>query len=159
MTKEITKAYIIQEIEDKLKLRELEPSRFEFSETVVPIYNIEQHLRRTVVETKVVSITGTGGVTFFAVPQNEKWFVKAYTVIFLSSGAHTIAGVYVIRNDSGPILFSYLDLTAAQTTSYTVNLPKELELHSFDSLRINVDGYTSTANLQMNIDIEKEEIR
>ena len=159
MTKEITKAYILQEMQDKLKLREFESTPFLFNETVVPVYNIEPHLRTAVGKTATKSITATGGYAFHFPPQNEKWLVNGYTIIFMASGAYTVAGAYVTRSKSGSSQNIYLDLTAAQSTSYTVNLPKPLILYPDDSIRINVDGYTSTANLMMDIDCEVEVLR
>ena len=44
MTKEITKSFILQQIQDKFRLREFTAENFLFSETVIPIYNVENHL-------------------------------------------------------------------------------------------------------------------
>ena len=157
MTKEITKAIILQEMQDKLKLREFEPANFLFDETVVPTYDITQHLRDYVVEYVELSITSTGAKGFFIVPEDERWFLNMYNVVFMT-GAFTIAGVYIGRL---PALadFMYLDLAAAQSTSYAVILPKPVVLDSGEVIRINVDGYTTTGNLRLYIDYEMEKIR
>ena len=158
MTKEITKAYLLQQLEDKFKLREFEPEVFTFSERVVPTYNIGQDVRTRATKYYAASVTGTGGVLFFTVPYNERWFLKTYNVIFMGVNTCTIAGVYITRVYN-PNNFIYLDLTAAQTVSYAVNLPKVIVLDSGDNINVNVDGYTSAQTLRLYIDYEKEEIR
>ena len=157
MTKEITKAFILQRMTDELALRELEPEKFTFSELVRPVYNIEKHLKNWRIECITKSITATGGVLFFFPAADERWTVNGYSVVFMT-GVFTIAGVYIIRNRDVD-KFVYLDLAAAQNTSYTVNLPKPLEMMSGDRLYINIDGYTSTGDLRMFVDCNLEKIR
>ena len=156
MTKEITKAFILQRITDELALRELEPEKFAFSELVVPTYNIERQLKNWRVESKTLSITSTGPKLFFYPAQDERWVINGYSTVFMT-GAYTIAGMYITRNLGSD--FVYLDLTAAQNTSYTVNLPKPLELLFGDKLIANVDGYTTTGDLMVNVDVNVEKIR
>ena len=158
MTKEITKASILQQIQDKLKLREFEPANFLFDETVIPVYDISNHLGKAIVGYGEEAITTIGGVTFYTVPDNERWFLTGYNVIFMGAGAYTVAGAYITRL-TYPLNFMYLDLTAAQTVSYAVNLPKALMLQPGDTLNINIDGYTSPQDLRLYIDVWKEEIR
>ena len=159
MTKEITKAFIIQQIQDKFQLRELTPERFRFSEMVVPTYDVEQHLQRWESTTNTVYVTSAANYTFFTVPATERWVLRAYNVIFLGAGAFTIAGIYVLRHTRVNESFVYLDLTAAQTVSYLNTLPEAITLEPGDMLRINVDGYTSAQNLRMDIDYRKETLR
>ena len=159
MTKEITKAIILQEIRDKFKLREFDPAAFLFDETVVPVYEIKNHLIHGYSDYTTVSIGSAASFVFFTVPSDEVWHLLGYNVIFMAAGAYTVAGLYISRNDRTIGAFVYLDLTAAQTVSYAINLPKEVRLTPGDRLLINVDGYTSTADLRLHIDILKEEIR
>jgi len=156
MTKEITKAIILQELQDKFKLRDFDPAKFLFDETVVPTYDIGQHLAKLGVEDKIMSIASTGNTVFFTVPQNEKWTLHGYNVIFMT-GVYTIAGVYLLV----PALaeYFYLDLTAAQNTSYQHFLKHPVTLDSGDGIATNVDGYTSTGNLMIRVLVTKEEIR
>ena len=158
MTKEITKAFILQQLQDKFKLREFDKAQFLFDETVVPIYDIREHLltQRTGYTTK--NVTGTGGILCFQIPDNERWTFNGYNVVFLT-GAYTVAGVYITRVIAGPASFLYLDLTAGQNTSYAVNLPKPLVLDSGDTLNINIDGYTGAGSIRLYIDYTLEEIR
>ena len=157
MTKEITKAKILQEMGNKFGLREFEPEIFTFSESVVPVYNIEQHLQTWEVKKKVLSVTSTNGELLFTVPMNEKWYLRAYNLWFLT-GVYTIAGVYILRTSapSDPI---YLDLEADQVASKVVTLFTLCPLHSGDGIYVNIDGYTSTGNLQVTVDCMVEEIR
>ena len=155
MTKEITKARILQELENKFKLREFEKDSFLFSETVVPIYNIDPHLVRYRGDSNTVSITSAAAFEFFKVPEDEIWTLRGYNVIFMT-GTYTIAGVYHKRPTTA---YHYLDLTAAQNVSYAVNLSAPAILDSGDSIWINVDGYTITGNLMMRIDYKEEKIR
>ena len=159
MTKEITKATILQEMQDKLKLREFDPANFLFSETVHPVYNIEQHLQHWKTAYAEQTIMSAVGVTFFTVPQNERWYVNGYNIVFMGAGAYTVSGMYIERIDAGIGVFLYLDLTAAQTVSYAVNLPKVLALNPGDQLNINIDSYTSPQDLRLYIDYMVEEIR
>ena len=160
MTKEITKAIVLQRMEDKLKLREFAAAKFLLDETVVPVYDIQQNLelwRSYYMSTGV--ITGTGPIPFTTVPDDERWRLRAYSVTFIS-GAITIAGVYVLRKTSRDAAdFSYLDLTAAQSVSYLVTLPEAVVLEPGDKIYANVDGYTSNAVLRLNYDYMMETIR
>ena len=158
MTKEITKAFILQQIEERFKLRDLIPEKFTFLESVMPTYNIEGHLKTWMTLSKTISVTGTGPKTIFSVPYTERRCLTGYTVVFMAAGAYTLAGVYIARKNDVSI-FIYLDLGAAKTISYTVNLPKPLILDSGDKLALNVDGYTSTADVMVNCDYVAETIR
>jgi len=159
MTKEITKSIILQEIQDKLKLREFEAGKFLFDETVVPTYDIGEHLRQRWTKYYQTSITSIGPHTFFNVPNNEKWRLSRYDIVFMS-GSYTVAGLYVNRRNRSPgDSFIYLDLEAAQAISYHTELQVPVILDSGDQLLINIDGYTSTGNLRLYIDYEMEEIR
>ena len=158
MTKEITKAIILQEMEDKLKLRELAPERFTFSEMVIPIYDIEPHLVKPEIKKKTVSITvGSEAYVFFSVPTNEKWHLHGYNVIFMT-GSYTVAGLMIYRKGTAANYF-YIDLTAAQSVSYSNQLPKDILLDHNDQLHLSIDGYTTTGNLELRIDVTTEEIR
>ena len=158
MTKEITRANILQEIQDKFKLREWEAERFLFSETVIPMYDIEPHLLSWEVTATNKTVSGTGGVLYHTIPDNEKWALNGYDVIFVS-GSYTVAGVYITRKKTGVSNFHYLDLAAAQSISYTKNLNFPIALAPGDKIYINIDGYTSTGSLQLRTDIAKETLR
>jgi len=158
MTKEITKAVILQELQDKLKLREFEPANFLFEETVIPTYEIAPHLLHGRISQANVSITSAAAFLFFTVPDNEKWRFSRYDIIFMGSGAITVAGVYIQRKNSG-IYFAYLDLEAGQTVSYHTELPTPVVLWPGDTIHVTVDGYTSSQYLRMYLDYEREEIR
>ena len=156
MTKEITKARIIQEIQDKFKLREFSPERFLFDETVVPIYNVGSHLEKWEVKRNTVSITSAFYPIFFTVPDSEKWTIRAYQPTFVS-GSYTIAGVLVGRPTTAEYI--YMDLKAAQNVSYLVNLPVPVIVQSGEVIYVSVDGYTSTGDLLLQMDVMVEEIR
>ena len=158
MTKEITKAFILQQMQDKLKFREWEAAPFLFDETVRPVYNIENHLKTWETRSTLLSVTGTGGLNILSVTQTERITVSGYTVVFYGAGAYTVAGVYLTRKNSST-LFVYLDLTAGQSVAYTVNLPKPVILDSKDKLYVNIDGYTSTQNIEIIMDVSVEELR
>ena len=158
MTKEITKAIILQEIQDKFKLRELIPGKFTFSEEVIPVYNIAQHLGAWTVKEQTKSITGLGGTYFFTVPDDEFWTLRAYMPIFGATGAHTMAGVYLSgRPVVGDLI--YLDLKAGQDVSYLVNLPVPVQINAGTTIAMNCDGYTSTQSVTLHIDVLVEEVR
>ena len=156
MTKEITRAIIIQEMQDKLNLREFEPAPFLFDETVTPVYDIGQHLLKLERLTKTFSITATGAVSMHEVPDNEEWYLHRYNVIF-ETGAYTLAGVFVGRPLSTH--YTYLDLGVGKSVSYINDLPKDVKLNSDDNVYVNVDGYTSTGNLTLIVEVTKEIIR
>ena len=157
MTKEITKSIILQEIQDKLKLREFAPANFLFDETVVPVYNIERHLEEWTTKEKTVSITAANSFIFYTVPQNERWHLRAYWVLFLMTGAIKATGILVQRKKY-PITF-YLDLTKGQEVTYLVNLPNPVVLEPGDQLQAYIDTYVSTQDLRLYIDYMREEIR
>jgi len=159
MTKEITKARVLQEVQDKFKLREFDSAQFLFDETVVPTYDIGQHLKSFQNRWAEKSITGIGAQVFFTVPFTEKWKLYRYDVVFMGAGAYTVAGVLTMRVPITSGESCYLDLKAAQTESYHIQLPTPIVLHPGDKLYINIDGYTSTQDLRLYIDHEVEEIR
>ena len=157
MTKEITKSIVMQEMQDRLALREFDSAKFLFDETVVPVYNIEQHLEEWWVEFKTLPITALGARSFFNIPEDERWTLKRYDVVFMS-GVFTIAGVYITRlHTIGAGGSMYLDLTAAQNVSY--HEETDVVLTRGDSISMNVDGYTSTGDLRLYIDYRREKIR
>ena len=159
MTKEITKAFIIQQLEDKFGLRDLEPEVFGFSEKVIPVYDIEQHLKTWEVKCFTTSITGTGGYLFFTVPKTERWLLRAYQLVFYAVGAYKMSGVYISHRPTVAAEYVYLDLKANQTASYLVNLPVPVVLEPGNRLGVNVDTYVSTANLELILDAQVETIR
>jgi len=158
MSKEITKAYIIQQIADKFKLRELTPEVFSFSETVVPIYDIGPHLLSWEVTYAEVSIpSGPAAYNFFTVPETERWKLRGYNVVFMAAGAHTVTGAYINRAGAGN--FIYMDMLLGQSVSYAVNLPTPVVVNPGEGIDVYVDSYTATQNLRLYIDYVKEEIR
>jgi len=160
MTKEITKAIILQRLVERFGLREFTPSKFLLDETVIPTFDIQHALgnwRSSYSNTP--TITGTGPVLVCGVPDHEKWHLRAYTVTFVS-GSVTIAGLYIKRIDCRSATdFSYLDLTAAQSVAYLRTLPEMVTVEPGDMLYLNVDGYTSDAVLRVDYDYKMEEIR
>jgi len=156
MTKEITKAIILQEIQDKFKLREFLPAKFLFDETVVPVYDVQQHLVTWEVIDATVSITaGPSAYTFFTVPDGERWFMSGFNVIFIT-GAFTTTGCVIYRTQDD---YFYLDMLAGVNTSYAHDLPKDITLNAGDLVRMYVDSYTSTGNLRLSLNVAKETIR
>ena len=156
MTKEITKARIIQEIQDKFALRELEPEVFSFSERVIPTYNVEQHLLAWTAKYETVQMTSAAAFEFFEVPENEKWKLRRYDVVFLAAGAYKVTGLYVARKGSSHV---YLDLKKAQTESYHIDLVEPVDLQPGDKIHVLIDDYTSTAGLRVYIDYQIEVVR
>ena len=158
MTKEITKAYILQQIQDKFKLRELEPEVFRFLEAVVPVYNIEQHLTEWECKQEMLSITATGAYVYFTVPDNEQWTLRAYYVLFYNEGAYKVSGLYVSHR---PLVEDsiYLDLEKEQTGTYIVNLPVPVILQPGNKVNIFIDTFVSVANLRVIVDVQVEELR
>ena len=158
MTKEITKAYILQQIQDKFKLRELEPEVFRFSEQVIPTYDVSQHLGNWVVLNATVSITSAASFVFFDVPETERWLLRSYLVIFGGTGAIKGSGL-MVNQRPGSSDYIYLDLKKGQEVSYLVNLPVSVVLHPGNELKYLIDTYVSTQNLTVRVDVLKEEIR
>jgi len=156
MTKEITKAIILQDIQNKFALREFDPAPFLFDETVVPVYDITRHLTKLDNRNNTVSVTSATSFEFFQVPDNERWSLHRYLVIFMT-GTYTVAGLLIGRPTSSD--YMYLDLTAAQSVSYLNDLPKDAILDPGDRLYINVDGYTATGDLRLIIELTVETIR
>ena len=157
MTKEITKAFILQQMQNKFAMREFESRPFLFDETVVPVYNIEQHLEEWWQRFATKTITTTGAALFFTTPDERKWTLKRYDVVFMT-GVFTIAGVYIVRTNMGSEnSFVYLDLKAAQNASY--HIERDVTLNPGDKIYVNVDGYTSTGDLRIYLDYKEEYMR
>ena len=158
MTKEITKSYILQQIEDKFKLREFVPEKFTFSENVIPIYNIEQHLGTWEIINSTVTITSADAFILYTVPDDERWFLRAYLVIYGFTGAIAGSGMF-ITNRPTSLYSMYLDLKKGQDVSYLVELNNPVVLQPGNTLRYLIDTYVSTQDLSVRIDILKEKIR
>ena len=158
MSKEITKSFILQEITDKFKLREWEPERFTFSEQVVPVYNIEQHLKTWEVVSNTLSMTSAAAFTFFTVPQNERWVLRGYQIIYGATGAHKGTGLFLSYRPEGTDII-YLDMTKGQEISYCVNLPILVTIEPKTRIKYLIDTYTSAQDLTVDIDVQKERIR
>ena len=159
MTKEIAKAFILQRIEDKFGLRELTPEKFSFSEQVVPVYNIEQHLEEWWQRYLTKSITSSDPFPLFTIPAHGKWTLRSYDVVFMT-GAFTIAGLYLKRKNGTPSdAYIYLDLKAAQSASYHIDLNPPVVCQPGDIIFVYVDGYTSTGDLRVYVDYKLETIR
>ena len=160
MTKEITKAFILQQIQDKFALREFAPEKFLFSEMVMPVYDIEPHLEEWWNRYSQVTITATGAPVLFTVPEDSRWVLTSYDVVFMGAGAYTVAGVILTRRLRNPTdAYIYLDLSAAQTVSYHTELQTPLILGPGDELKVSIDGYTSSQGLRLYIDYIVEKIR
>ena len=157
MTKEITKAYILQAIQDKFKLRELVPSTFTFSEEVVPVYNVEPHLTRWEIKQKTVNINAAAAFTFFTVPQDEQWLLRSYQVIYGMTGAIKGTGLYVYRYLSS--YYIYIDLKKGQEVSYLFTPPNPIVIQSLSTLSYAIDTYVSSQNLTISIDVQVEVLR
>ena len=158
MTKEITKSYILQQIQDKFKLRELVPEVFSFQETVVPVYHVEPHLTKWEIKREVNAISGTGASVFFQVPGNETWILRSYTVEFLGVPTIKLAGAYIQRG-CDVNHYIYLDLEKNQILSYVNILPEAIHIDSGDQIFLNVDDFTSGMSIAMKIDVKVEEVR
>jgi len=156
MSKEITKSIVLQQLQDRLKLRDYETAKFLFDETVVPTFDIREELQQHQLNVASVNVIAAGNVFLFRVPFTERWTLERYDVVFMGAGAYTVAGVNINR---GGVDSVYLDLTAAQTVSYHVELPKPVVLGPLDELWINIDGYTSPQFVRLYIDYIMEEIR
>ena len=157
MTKEITKAIILQQLQDRLKLREFDPAKFLLDETVVPTFDIRGELEVSTLAQNTKNITATGASGFFIVPQNERWRLTRYDVVFMT-GAFTVAGMYWRKGDSVDN-FVYLDLKAAQDTSYHITVNPAVVMPPNSFLNVNVDGFTSAGSLRVYIEYIKEELR
>ena len=158
MTKEITKAIILQQIQDKFQLRELEPEIFRFSEMVVPTYNIEQHLKHWEILSETVSITSATAFGFFTVPATERWVLRAYQVTFGATGPHKGSGLFMKYRPNATD-YIYLDLKKNQEISYLINLSPPVVLEPKNMLAYMIDTYVSVQDLTISIDVQKEEIR
>ena len=161
MSKEITKAYILQQLQDKFGLREFEPAKFLFDETVIPVYDIAPHTLYHTARYNIVSVTaGPAGYLVKSVPDTERWTLRGYNVIFMAAGAYKVTGIYITRKlQVIANAFVYLDMTLGQTVSYAVNLPTPVVLEPGDEISVYIDDYTSTANLRVYIDYTVEELR
>ena len=158
MTKEITKAILLQEMQDKLKLRDLIPAKFTFEESVVPVYEIAPHLVAQTIKQESEGVTSSTNILFYTVPGDEVWTLHRYNVIFVT-GVYTVAGVIIGRPAISSSQYIYLDLAAGQSVSYLTSLKIPVRLESGDKIYVYVDDYTSSGNLELWIDIGVEKIR
>jgi len=158
MTKEITKAIILQELQDKFQLRDFDPAKFLFDETVVPVYEVGDHLKTWEVLHATLPMTSATSFQFFTVPATERWVLRAYQVIYGAPGAIKGTGLYISMRPNGSDIM-YLDMTKNQEISYLTNLPHPVTLEPGNQLRYLIDTYVSDQDLTVYIDVQKEEIR
>ena len=162
MTKEITKANILQEIQDKFGLREWEATKFLFNETVMPIYDIDQHVRKWVCIRGRKPIAGNGAVSFFSVPPVERWHVRRLSVFHETGANFDIDQVFFYRGAT-ECQYVFYD-TTSPLTSGTVKIfefPQDIpmEYGELADIRINVSNFVGGGYVALHMLREVETIR
>ena len=161
MTKEITKVDIIQQIQDKFKLREFETSSFLFSEKVVPTYDIGQHVKQWALHRDRIEITGNGGAYFPDVPQTEQWRIRRITLIHETGANFDITQFAYYA--TGEISFDYLfyDTTTpiASGTVKIFQLPQDLILSHGMRFFITIANFVAGGYVAMHTLREVETLR
>ena len=118
--KKITRASIIGELVDKFSLEEKEREEFLFGESVVPTYDIGQHVKKwTVVRDRIV-VTGNGMLHLHTVPDNTRWRVRKLDVMNEAGGNFDIDQVFLFKN-SVAVQYLFYDTTAPLANA-TVNI-------------------------------------
>lgn len=155
---EITKSIILQQLQDKFALREWIPERFSFLETVIPVYQIEQHLREWITaDSGAISISSTTDFMTFTVPANERWYIRTYTGIF-ATGNYNIGAVKLNRANSDTTM--YLEIEEhLNGLSWVHEFPVPLVVVAGDKLVVTCSGHTTTGNFKLYIDYDKEMVR
>ena len=162
MTKEITKAIILQQIQEKFGLRELESEIFRFSEMVIPIYDIGMHVKNWDLQRYREEITGNGSLHFITVPDNERWKMRRIIVVAEAGGTYNIAIIYIYHpshsTDNNYIFYNTVAPIAAGTVTI-FEFPQDIPVEEGDNIDINISGFSVGGYTSIHILREVETIR
>ena len=161
MSKEITKASILQEIQNKFKLRDFEPEKFLFSEMVTPTYDIGDHVKHWESERCREQITANGVTIMCTVPENERWRVRKIDVINEGGANFKINQVFFYGSATK---LQYLYFNNAGIASGAVEFfPLEqdifMEHDEMNTLQLNVIDFVAGGYVAVHVLKEVETIR
>ena len=162
MTKEITKASILQEIQNKFGLRDFESERFLFGELVTPIYDIAPHVRNWVTERYRSSVTGNGPVQILYVPADTEYRIRRVSVLHETGANFDIDQVF-LEGVGNAVQYLFYD-TVAPITSGTVKLfepTQDIPMRKGDLIYMwfNVSNYVAGGFVSVHVLKEEEIVR
>ena len=161
MSKEITKANILQEIQNKFKLRDFEPEKFLFSEIVTPTYDIGDHVKHWESERFREQITANGVAVMCTVPDNERWRIRKVDVINEAGANYLINQVlfYGSATKNQYLYFNYTGIASGGIELFSLRQDIFMEHGELDTFRINVASFVAGGYASVHILKEVETIR
>ena len=162
MTKEITKANILQEIQNKFGLRDFEPERFLFGEFVTPVYDIEHHVKTWTTIRYRTQVTGNGAVAILLVPGNKEYNIRRVNVLHETGANFDIDQVF-FDGQSNAVQYLFYD-TAAPITSGTVKifaLTQDIIMSKNDlkAFYYNVSNFVAGGYVSVHVTLEDVTVR
>jgi len=162
MTKEITKANIIQEIQNKFQLREFTPAQFLFDETVVPTYDMGQHVKAWDMSRGRVAVSANGTLIPYAVPETEQWRIRRLSLINETGGNFDVDQIFTYH-PSVPTAITYVFYnTASPIGTGTVKIfefPQDIPMSPGEHVMINISNYVGAGYVSVHMLKEVETIR
>lgn len=103
-----------QKLQDRFGLRSGTPGSGRLASTIVPVTQMDDLALLHKAGTFTISVTASGLVTAFTVPQGERWRVSTFAWRAESGGTFTYNWVVQRFTDglSGPAISTYLDVTS-----------------------------------------------
>ena len=164
MTKEITKAILLQELKDKFELRDFEAARFLFDETVVPTYDIGEHVKLWESARSRIAIAANGSTHFFRVEMDERWSVRKIDVFNETGGNFDITQVYLYTDvNTNQFLFHDTVAPIANGTVTMFDLPQDIRMErangGLEFLYLTVANFVAGGYVTVHMLKEVETIR
>ena len=120
----------------------LEPVQPALSSLIVPTTDFDELVKKLEIKNVSVSVTGTGYVTFFTVPRDERW--ELYSIfIEMASGTWTFSSVEIL-NETGK--WAYVWSGAAGTSQLTLAPGLPIPLDKNWAVRIYCGSCTTPGN-------------
>jgi len=147
---------MLQELIEKFDLQQWEYEPLLFAETIVPVYDVRNHLEKWVSKTETKTITGLGSFLFYTVPKDEIWNIR--TMAMQKIGGDF--GWQYVMIDRGPFEVPMIVEDTAITSMYTTyRLEQDLILQPNDGVKISITEHATDGDLKLLLDLKIEKIR
>ena len=142
MSKKIGNAMLIKRMQNRFSTTDLEPEILKLSETVIPVTQADEALKKLKEAVGSYSISATGGQTIFTCPSGKRcWLLQAAASV--NTGTYTMNRV-TITSPSGKQINQMTQTTAA-AIRYLWQFPLYIDRNW--KVEVGVDVYSVTGNL------------
>ena len=142
MSKKIGNAMLIKRMQNRFSTTDLEPEILQLSETIIPVTQADEAIKKLKEAIGIYSVTATGFYTVLTCPAGKRYYVLAVQAA-VGSGTYTMNKV-TLSSPSGQ------DMTMkAQTTAASIQFtfPFPIYLDKNWKIKIGVDVYSVTGDM------------